>query len=280
MRAGAEVASSRSVLTRRSRRRRRRRGRGPRRGPARRSPRPGRRRARPRAAAAATRAPRPPRCRSGRARPAAGRPGRVRAAEPARWMLESSEVARSGGSGTTTSWDSDVPYCPIAANPRCGRSRATSSTRAGTAAGFPRPRMPKRSEVGLRVVPAPGPACGTRTAGSGADWSSSSIVLTTTGPAASRPASSLVRTSTATGSPLAGSAHTSRAPTVVRGSVTVTRNPAASTPATRRAGRATGASPGEVPESSRRASCGGGRSSTRGRRTVGSRRTNVRSWAP
>ena len=83
-------------------------------------------------------------------------------------------------------------------------------------------------------------------------------------------------TSTRSGSAVAGSAQMSTLPTVVCGSVGVTRSPAASRPAIRRDGSAaTGSFPANA--RSRRARSGGSRSDARGSRAAAMPSTRV-SW--
>ena len=133
------------------------------------------------------------------------------------------------------------------------------------AAGEPRGRVGRveHAQRAARTRLLPGGRGGTSAASSGARNVTSCIVLISSG------ISGVLRgaTSTCSGRPVGGSAHTSTRPTVVSASAGVSRSPAAARPAIRRAGSGVTGSSG-ARRRRRLPSSGGSRSAARGSRSA------------
>ena len=157
-------------------------------------------------------------------------------------------------------------------------TRGRPASRAGGSGASSTRSAPPRSAAAARTRLLPGGRGGTSAASSGARNVTSCIVLISSG------ISGALRgaTSTCSGRPVGGSAHTSTRPTVVSGSAGVSRSPAATRPATRRAGSgatgSSGARPQQAPAQLGRQQVGGPRQPQRG--VPGQRRELVEPEVP
>src|SRR5215469_9886902 len=167
------------------------------------------------------------------------------------------------GSGITANRENPVPYTPIHVNPSRIWERGNPANRPGSVGPIP-DRMSATSGRSAAVMPTPGAGFGVTADRAGRLSLSCRKLDVTTARLDPR-----AKTCTATGSPFTGSVQMSTAAMVVRGSVALTRSPAASIPAIRRDGSRDRRPDPVASASSLRPSAGGSRSAALGSRTGG-----------